>query len=267
MASSPSPLAPFGSFFHPPKWAKSVLTHSAPVAILRPLHKQTTNSISQKLRETDTRPQTQHQQQDVRPPRPTEEVLKPVGVVTAPQTAEASSIGPSSSTSSAVPLVPFPPKPVSVAAAAAQQPAQPQPQARAAGAGQEKGETVRFSMPKIKGLPVDYCSRYQHAGVRGGSRGIDCGLPAATRFCRSQGFDGSTGDYIVTYYSNRATFTMADASIHPADPPGDGKGKHTWFTSITCRSSGHTRGEVTADFTVGPMAGEGEGEDGGLNRF
>ena len=215
----------------------------------------------------DTRPQTQHQQQEVRPPRPTEEVLKPVGVVTVPQTAEASSFGLSSSTSIAVPLVPHPPKPASVSAAAAQQSAQPQPEARAVGAGQAMGETVRFSMPKINGLPVDYCSRYQRAGVRGENRGIDCGIPAATRFCRSQGFDGSTGDYIVTYYSNRATFTMADASIHPADPPGDGKGKHTWFTSITCRSSGHGRGEVIADLAVVPVAGEGEGEDGGLNRF
>jgi len=125
--------------------------------------------------------------------------------------------------------------------------------------------TVRFVMPKINGLPVDYCSEYQHSEVPGLRRGIDCGLPAATRYCRSQGFDDATGDFVVTYYSSRATLTMADASMHAADPPGDGKGRHTWFTSITCRFLGHVgEGGVTADLAVVPSAGE--GKDGGVHR-
>lgn len=127
--------------------------------------------------------------------------------------------------------------------------------------------TVRFVMPTINGLPVDYCSEYQHSDVPSERRGIDCGLPAADRYCRSQGYDGATEDFIVTYYSNRATLTMADVSLHAADPPGYGKGRHTFFTSITCRFSGHAGegGGVTADMAVVPSAVE--GRDGGVHRL
>lgn len=96
--------------------------------------------------------------------------------------------------------------------------------------------TVRFIMPKFRGLPVDYCLRYQHGRVHRERRGIDCGVPAASQYCRDQGMDDSI-DYVVTYYSSQATSTLGDGAVHAADPAGDGKGRHTWFTSITCRFS------------------------------
>ncbi len=114
----------------------------------------------------------------------------------------------------------------------------PSPPTLAPQEGEEMVDTVTFVLPKIKGLYIDYCARYQEGGVPDEPRGIDCGVPAATLYCRSQGL-AEAGDYIVTYYSTEATYTVGTNKINTADPPGYGKGRHTYFTQITCRMRPH----------------------------
>ncbi len=96
----------------------------------------------------------------------------------------------------------------------------------------------QFIAPTIKGLPVDYCLRYElvHYGPDNAlvsKHGQGCGKPAADEFCARQGFKEGSEYFTAMYYAHNATYVQGDDSINPADT-NMGHGEHTFFSNVSC---------------------------------
>lgn len=103
------------------------------------------------------------------------------------------------------------------------------------------GALSRFMNPTWNGSPIDYCLHYEFVNYGPDNslvakHGHDCGEPAASEFCARQGYKRGSENFTAIYYSRNATYVLGDDTINPMDI-NMGKGEHTFFDKIICRSS------------------------------
>lgn len=139
-------------------------------------------------------------------------------------------------------------------------------------------DAVQFLGPRVKGYPLDFCSRYSQNKKGAGRRGSGCGQEAADLWCRARGF-GAAAQFLTTPYAPDATWCIADGAVNPADPDDrdSAVGQHTYFTNITCVATAAAagpgpeeeeglwgpKGEIDGEVILAPVTAAADGGVGG----